>query len=79
MKRFYATFLVLLVTASVALTALISVGARMREGDGGATSIVVAAISFLAMAMGALLLVRIMLVLARRGVVDGASEEGGSR
>jgi hypothetical protein len=78
MKHFYATFLVLLVTASVALTALISVGARMREGGAGATSIVVAAISFLALAVAGLLLVRIMLVLARRGVIDGALEEGGS-
>jgi hypothetical protein len=79
MRRFYATFLVLLVTASVALTALLSAGARMRAGAGGAAAITVAVAGFVALNVASLLLVRIMVVLGRRPLVPNAPEQGGSR
>lgn len=78
MRRIYTTFLTLLLTASVALTALLSTGARMRGGDGGAVEIAVSSASFVALAIAALLLVRVMFVLSRRPMIS-EREEGGSR
>ncbi|MDE3094824.1 MAG: hypothetical protein KGK07_02350 [Chloroflexota bacterium] len=73
------TFLVLLFTASVALTSLVSVGARMRAGDLGPAPAVIAAASFLALAVAGTLLLRIMFVLSRPAPAGAASRKGVQR
>lgn len=79
MRRFYVTFLVLLLTASVALTMLLSVGARMRSGDVGVTQATIAAASFLVLTVASALLLRIMFALSRPAPAGAESRKGVQR
>ena len=79
MRRFYATFLVLLAIASTALTSLVSVGAQMRGGDIGPAPAAIAAASFLALAVAGALLLRIMFALSRPASAGAASRKGVQR
>ena len=75
MRRFYLSFLTLLLTASAALTALLSMGARMRGGAAGPLEIITAAVSFVALTGACLLLLRILLALSpARSMMDEGEE-----
>ncbi len=77
MKRFYASFAILLLTASGSLTALLSIAARMRGSEHTIVASSLAGVSFLLLLVSTMLLVRIMIALAHPAASVGTSGEGG--
>jgi hypothetical protein len=77
MRRFYVTFLGLLLLASLASMELLSTGARLRGGSDGWTEITVATVSFFVLGTTSVLLLYSLLALqshGRKGTQCGGDE-----